>query len=115
MTNRAPSINQITISGNLVRKPEIKYVGSNDTALTKITVANNRSYLDKDKDWQQETTFVDCEVWGTRAERVEKKCDKGSPVIIEGLLKQNKWEDKDGNSHSKLLLRAQKVHILQQT
>ncbi|MBS3740883.1 MAG: single-stranded DNA-binding protein [Candidatus Cloacimonetes bacterium] len=115
MTNRAPNINQITISGNLVRKPEVQYVGDNDTALCKITLANNRSYLNKDKDWQQETTFVDCEIWGSLAERVEKNSDKGSPLIVEGVLKQNTWEDKNGNTHSKLLIRAQKIHILQQS
>jgi len=115
MTNRAPNINQITISGNLVRKPEVQYVGENDTALCKITLANNRSYLDKNKDWQQDTTFVDCEIWGTLAERVEKKADKGAPVIVEGVLKQDTWEDKDGNSRSKLLVRTQKIHLLKQT
>ncbi|MEA2103663.1 MAG: single-stranded DNA-binding protein [Candidatus Cloacimonadota bacterium] len=113
MNKKAPSLNRISLAGNIVRDPEVRHVGSKKTAVTNITIANNRSYLDKDKNWQEETTYVETEIWGRQAEKVEEKCKKGDPVIIEGSLKNSNWKDKDGNSHSKLLVKVDKVHILQ--
>jgi len=112
MAIKTPNINNVTISGNIVRDPEIREIGKKKTKLTTITIANNRKYLDKDGKWQEETTFVDAEVWGSQAEKIGEYAKKGTPVIVEGNLKLNKWEDKEGKSHSKLFIRAEKVHIL---
>jgi len=112
MVIRTPNINNVTLAGNIVRDPEIRQIGKKKTAVTNITIANNRKYLDKDGKWQEETTYVDAEVWGSQAEKLGEYGKKGTPVIVEGNLKLNQWEDKQGKSHSKLLLRAEKVHIL---
>ncbi len=112
MAIRTPNINNVTLAGNIVRDPEIRHIGDKKTAVTTITVANNRNFQDKDGKWQKETTFVDAEVWGSQAEKLGEYGKKGTPVIIEGNLKLNKWEDKEGKSHSKLLVHAEKVHIL---
>ena len=112
MAIRTPNINNVTLAGNIVRDPEIREVGEKKTKVTTITVANNRPYQDKDGKWQQETTYVDAEVWGLQAEKLGEYGKKGTPVILEGNLKLDKWEDKEGKSHSKLLVRADRVHIL---
>jgi len=112
MTIRTPNINNVILSGNIVRNPEIRQIGKKKTAVTNITIANNRNFQDKDGKWQKETTYVDAEVWGSQAEKLSEYGKKGTPVIVEGNLKLNQWEDKDGKSHSKLLIRANRVHIL---
>lgn len=112
MNKKSPNLNSVTLAGNIVREPEVRHVGQKKVAVTNITIAHNRSYLDKDKNWQKETAFVDTEIWGRQAEKVGEKCEKGDPVIIEGSLKNNNWKDKNGDSHSKLLVRVDKVHIL---
>ena len=112
MAIKTPNINNVTIGGNIVRDPEIREVGEKKTKVTKVTIANNRRYQDKGGKWQEETTFVDAEVWGAQAEKIGEYAKKGTPVIVEGNLKLNKWEDKEGTSHSKLFIRAEKVHIL---
>ena len=110
---RVPSINQIIISGNIVQDAVVKHVGANNTAVTTIRIANNQSFLNKEKEWQDKTTFVDVEIWGSRAEKGEKYYKKGIPLIIEGDLKENQWEDKEGKKHSKILIKANKVHVLE--
>ena len=112
MAIKTPYINNVTLAGNIVRDPEVRRIGEKNTPVTTITVANNRPYQDKDGNWQQETNFVDVEVWGKQAEKLGEYGEKGTPVIAEGNLKMNQWEDKEGKSHSKLLIRADKIHIL---
>ena len=87
---RVPSINQIIISGNIVQDAVVKHVGAGNIAVTTIRIANNQSFLNKEKEWQDKTTFVDVEIWGSRAEKGEKYYKKGIPLIIEGDLKERK-------------------------
>jgi single-strand DNA-binding protein len=51
---------------------------------------------------REETTFVDCEAWGRTAEVMNQYLSKGSPVFLEGRLKLDQWQDKDGQNRSKL-------------
>ena len=112
MSFRTPNINLIVIGGNIVREPEVKEVGGKKTKVARISVANNRNYQDKDGKWQEETTFVDIEVWGAQAKKIEEYCKKGTPIVAEGNLKLNKWENKEGKTISKLLIHSDKIHIL---
>ncbi len=112
MSLRTPSINNICFSGNIVREPEVRQVGSNNASVCTISVANNHRYLGRDNNWQEIVTFADVELWNGLADKVEKHCHKGSPVIIEGQLRQINWKDKDDKNHSKLQIRGEKIHIL---
>ena len=75
-------------------------------------MAHNQRYRGRDNKWQESVSFIDVEVWGTLAERAEEFYKKGVPVIVEGTLKSNSWKDKDGRTHTKLLVRADRVHLL---
>jgi single-strand DNA-binding protein len=112
MSLRTPSINNVTVAGNIVKDAEIRRIGDNNTAVTRITIANNRHYKDKDNNWQDTVTFVDVELWGPIAERSEEFGKKGIPVIVEGSLKENRWKDKEDKNHSKLQIRAERIHVL---
>jgi len=109
---RTPSMNNVTLAGNIVKDVEVKRVGDNGTALATITIANNHRYRDKENNWQELATFVDVELWGSLAERSDDFARKGTPVIVEGSLRNNRWKDKDDQFHSKLQLRAERVHVL---
>lgn len=111
MSKKAPSLNSVIIAGNLVKEPELKEVGEAKTPHIYFTVANNQSYKDKNGEWQDVTTFFDVEAWAANAQRVGKGCHKGDSVLIEGALKQNRWQDANGNNHSKLFIKANKIHI----
>lgn len=111
MSFRIPSINTVSISGNIVRDAEINHVGEAKTPVTTITVAHNQRYKAKSGKWQETVSFIDVEIWGALAERGEYY-KKGVPVIVEGALKGNQWKDKEGKGHSKVVVRAAKIHVL---
>ncbi len=114
MSRRTPNLNTIIIGGNIVRDPEVKEVGEKKIKVTTFTIANNRSYQDKDNNWQDETTYVDVEAWGNQAKKIEDKGEKGSPILVEGSLKLNQWENNEGQTISKILIRADRIHMLEQ-
>ena len=97
----AGNLNKVFIMGNLTRDIELKRTPSNNTAVANIGLAVNRQYRVGDEN-KEETTFVDCEAWGRTAEVMHQYLGKGRPVLVEGRLKLDQWQDRDGNNRSKL-------------
>ena len=105
------NFNKVLLVGNLTRDPELKHTPSNQ-AVASIGLAVNRQFTTKDGDKREETTFVDCEAWGRQAEVMAQYLSKGRPVLIEGRLKLDQWQDKDGNSRSKLRVVVENFQFL---
>ena len=95
-----PNYNKVMLMGNLTRDVELKHTAGNN-AVANLGMAVNRRYRVNDE-MREETTFVDCEAWGKTAENLSKYLSKGSPVFVEGRLKLDEWQDRDGNKRSKL-------------
>ena len=95
------SFNQVILLGNLTRDIELRHTPSNQT-VANIGLAVNRTFQTKDGEKREETTFVDCESWGRQAEVMAQYLSKGRPVLIQGRLKLDSWQDKDGGNRSKL-------------
>lgn len=87
------SFNKVVIAGNLARDPELKYTPKG-TAICAFTVCVNREYSGDDGAKKKEACFVDIEAWGRQAEIVAQYFKKGLPILVEGRLKQDNWEDK---------------------
>jgi single-strand DNA-binding protein len=103
------SFNRVILMGNLTRDPELRYIASG-TAVSEIGLAVNDRYKKNDQ-WVEETTFVDVTLWGRTAEVANEYLSKGSPVLIEGRLKLDRWE-KDGQKHSKLRVTCDRMQML---
>lgn len=95
------NLNKVMLIGNLTRDPELKYTPGNQ-AVCEIGLAVNRKYRTKEGEEREETTFVDCEAWGKQAEVLKQYMSKGRPLFVEGRLKLDTWEDKDGGKRSKM-------------
>jgi single-strand DNA-binding protein len=95
------NLNKVMLIGNLTRDPDLKYTPGNQ-AVCEIGLAVNRKYRTKEGEDREETTFVDCEAWGKQAEVLKQYMTKGKPLFIEGRLKLDTWEDKDGGKRSKM-------------
>ena len=91
----AGSFNKVILMGNLTRDVEIRHTPSN-TAVGNFGLAVNRRYRTQSGENREEVTFVDCEAWGRTAEVMSQYLTKGRPVMIEGRLKLDQWEDKNG-------------------
>ena len=96
----AGNLNKVFLMGNLTRDVELKKTPSN-MSVANVGLAVNRQYRTNDET-REETTFVDCEAWGRTAEVMGQYLRKGRPVFIEGRLKLDQWQDRDGNNRSKL-------------
>jgi len=103
------SLNSVNIMGNLTRDPEMKYIPSGK-AVCSLSIANNRVYT-KNGEKVTEVSFFDVEVWGVIAENCAKYLSKGSGIIVEGRLKQDRWE-KDGKTQSRVRITANNVHFM---
>lgn len=77
--------------------PELRFIGEGKTAVCVVNLAFNRSFKSKGSDdWKQETCFIRAQTWGVRAETMNKLVKKGQPISISGSLKQDRWDDKEG-------------------
>lgn len=94
------SINKVIISGNLTRSAEMQATAGGTTVL-KLGVAVNERRRDADGEWRDYPNYVDCVMFGTRAEKIAQYLVKGTKVCIEGKLRWSQWE-KDGQKRSKL-------------
>lgn len=103
------SFNRVILVGNLTRDPELRYIPSG-TAVSEIGLAVNDRVKRNDQ-WVDETTFVDVTLWGRTAEIANEYLSKGSPILIEGRLKLDRWE-KDGQKHSKLRVVGERMQML---
>jgi single-strand DNA-binding protein len=106
------SFNKVILVGNLTRDPELRYTPKG-TAVAKIGLAVNRTWRNEAGETKEEVTFVDVDVFGRTAENVGQYLRKGSPVLVEGRLKLDTWEDKQTNQkRSKLGVVAEIVQFL---
>jgi single-strand DNA-binding protein len=106
------SFNKVILLGNLTRDPEIKYTPKG-TAIANIGLAVNRVYSNEQGEKIEETTFVDVELWGRTAEIAQEYLRKGRPVLIEGRLKLDTWDDKQsGQKRSKMRVVGEAMQLL---
>ncbi len=108
-----PSFNKVIILGNLTRDPEVKYIASG-SAVCELGMAVSRQWFDKKaNERKEETTFVDVSLWGKTAEIAGQYLTKGKPVLIEGYLKLDTWDDKQsGQKRSKLRVVGETMQML---
>lgn len=106
------SFNKCIFVGNLTRDPETRAAGS--TTVCNIGIAMNRSWTNKDTgERQEEATFLDCEAWGKQGDVIAQHFHKGKQILLEGSLKEDRWEDKDtGKNRSKHVLRVERFEFV---
>src|SRR3954469_12162934 len=106
------SYNKVILLGNLTRDPELKYTPKG-TAVAQIGLAVNRVYSNEQGEKVEETTFVDVDLFGRTAEIANEYLRKGRPVLIEGRLKLDSWDDKQsGQKRSKLKIVGEVMQLL---
>jgi len=107
------SFNKVILVGNLTRDPEVRYIPSG-SAVCDISLAVNSQWTDrKTNERKEEVTFVEVTLWGRTAEIAGEYLAKGRPVLIEGRLSLDSWEDKEtGQKRSKLKVVADSMQLL---
>lgn len=107
------SFNKVILVGNLTRDPEVKHIPSG-TAVAEIGMAVSRTWFDqRTNEKKEEATFVDVTLWGRQAEVAGEYLTKGRPVLIEGRLSLDMWDDREtGKKRSKLKVIGEQMQML---
>jgi single-strand DNA-binding protein len=97
-----PGYNKVILIGNLTRDPELRYTPQG-VAIAKIGLAVNRTWKTESGETKEEVTFVDVDAFRRQAETLAQYLKKGSPLMVEGRLKLDQWDDKQtGQKRSRL-------------
>ena len=96
------NFNKVILAGNLTRDPELRYTPKG-LAIAKLGLAINRKWSTETGEQKEEVTFVDVDAFGKQAETIGQYLKKGRPILIEGRLRLDTWDDKQtGQKKSKL-------------
>ena len=105
------SINRVVISGNLTRDPELRSTASGMPVLGFGVAVNDRRRNQQTGEWEDYPNFIDCTMFGARAEAVSRFLSKGSKVAIEGKLRYSQWE-RDGQRRSKIEIIVDEIEFM---
>ena len=105
------SLNKVFLMGNLTKAPELRYTPSG-AAVCDFSMAINRTYTSNNEK-KEEVCFIDVNVWGKQAETCNRYLQKGSPLLVEGRLQFDTWQDKETNQQrSKIKVVAERTQFL---
>ena len=105
------SINRVIVSGNLTRDPELRATASGISVLGFGVAVNDRRKNQQTGEWEDYPNFIDCTMFGARAESVSKFISKGSKVAIEGKLRWSQWEH-EGQKRSKIEIIVEEIEFM---
>lgn len=105
------SINHVNLTGNLTRDPDMRATPSGMPVMTFAIAVNERRKNQQTGEWENYPNFIDCTMFGTRAEAVNKHLFKGSKVALEGKLRWSQWE-RDGQKYSKLEVIITEIELM---
>ena len=105
------NVNTVILAGHLTRDPEMRPLAG-DKVVANFGLAINRRYKGGDGEIKEDSTFVDCEAWGRTAELVGQYLAKGSAAYVEGRLKLDAWQDKEGKNRTRLKIVVENVQFI---
>lgn len=106
------SINSVSISGNVTRDPSIIDT-VNGSHVLKFSVAVNDRKKNKDGQWEDYASFIDCVVFGNRAKSLSQYIHKGTKVAIQGKLNQDRWQDREtGKMRSSVSVYVDEIELM---
>lgn len=104
-------LNTVSIGGNLCRDAELRATASGMAVLTFSVAVNESRKNQQTGEYEDYPNYVDCTMFGRRAESVSRYLTKGTYVALTGRLHQNRWQNKDGQNRSKLEVTADNIHF----
>ncbi len=105
------SINRVVISGNLTRDPDLRSTASGMPVLGFGVAVNDRRKNQQTGEWEDYPNFIDCTMFGARAQSVSRFLNKGMKVAIEGKLRWSQWE-RDGQKRSKIEVIVDEIEFM---
>ena len=111
--NDIGSLNRVILVGRLGGSPELRYIPQTDRAVANFSLATNeKKYNPNSEDSEIITEWHRIVVWGKQAEFCEKYLDKGKQVLVEGKLRTEEWQDREGNKRTTTKIYASNIILL---
>lgn len=107
---RMSDYNRVVMIGHLTKDPELRQLPSG-SPVTDLGMAVNESYKDKNGQTVEKTCFIDVVAWARQAEACAQYLKKGSHILVEGRIQQDRWES-DGKKHSRHKINADRIQFL---
>lgn len=104
-------INKVTLIGHVGRDPEIRHLDNNVT-VARFSVATSESYKNKNGEKVTNTEWHNIVLWRGLADVAEKFVKKGALIYIDGKLRSNTWDDKDGNKRTTVEIYGENFQLL---
>lgn len=105
-------MNIVAISGNLAREPEVTAMRNSEYSVIRFSIANNDERRKSNTgEWESVVSFFDCEFWTKNPQHWIRQMHKGTPVIVEGNLKQERWEQ-DGQARYAVRIKVRNFPII---
>ena len=105
-------INSVSIAGNLTRDPELRATSSGMSVMQFGVAVNDRAKNQQTGQWEDKPCFVDCVMFGSRAEKLAQYMNKGTKVCINGKLSYSSWQAQDGSKRSKLEVIVNDIELM---
>lgn len=105
------SINRVMLSGNITRDPEVRMTASSAPVLSFGLAVNDRRRNSETGEWEDCPNFIDCTMFGTRAESISKHMAKGNKIAVDGKLRFSQWE-KEGQRRTKLEVIVEDIELM---
>jgi single-strand DNA-binding protein len=101
--------NNVTLTGNITRDPELRFTPSGQAVATFGLAVNRRWQNRQTNEWEEQTSFFDVKCWAQMAENVSESLSRGSRVVVTGRLEQRSWETDNGDKRSKVEVVADEI------
>lgn len=102
-------MNRVILTGRITKELEVKYTPTTNTTVCEFTLATNRPVT---RDGEKQTDFINCTVYGTQAENLQKYQGKGSLIAVDGEIRVDQWKNEQGENRSKSYVLVSKVEYL---
>lgn len=103
-------MNKVILIGNLGQDPELRHTPS--SSVLSLRLATTERYKDRDGEYREATQWHTVEVWGRRGEGLANVLAKGSQLCVEGSIRYDQWEDKQGNKRTTTKINASNIALL---
>ena len=110
-TLRMPNINQVAVSGILCQDADFRFMNDGQ-ARSRARVAVNRSYRDRNQQWQEETSYFDIVLWNKAAEQLAERLTKGTPLFITGRLQSHSKCDDNDQMQTRVVIQVRNCQVL---
>lgn len=103
--------NVVSVTGNLTRDAELRAT-KNDSFILSFSIAVNERRKQEDGTWKDEPSYFDCKLFGKRAQGAAQYLVKGTKVTVQGKLRQERWQTKDGQNRSAVLIAVDEFEFM---